>query len=154
MVDYDGSVPLKPKADGASKGKDPRQGNISSSSEGTKDNLNKNKVSGGQNRGDDVFSDSEGEDGTPSSRRSQTRASQTAAAGVDSSSQKEQIANLTHNTEQLSLRNSDPKKGASEIKSETVERAAIPNLGSNDIKAIAADASVFSFGDDEDYESE
>ncbi|KAL3378377.1 hypothetical protein AABB24_004344 [Solanum stoloniferum] len=154
MVDYDGSVPVKPKADGASKGKDLRQGNVSSSSEGTKANLNKNKVSGGQNRGDDVFSDSEGEEGTPSSTRSQTRASQTAAAGVDSSSQKEQITNLTHNTEQLSLRNSDPKNGASENKSETVERAAIPNLGSSDIKAIAADASVFSFGDDEDYESE
>jgi len=154
MVDYDGSVPVKPKADGASKGKDLRQGNISSSSEGTKANLNKNKVSGGQNRGDDVFSDSEGEDGTPSSTRSQTRASQTAAAGVDSGSQKEQIANLTHNTEQLSRRNSDTKNGANENKSVTVERAAIPNLGSSDIKAIAADASVFSFGDDEDYESE
>lgn len=154
MVDYDGSVPVKPKADGASKGKDPRQGNISSSSEGTKANLNKNKVSGGQNRGDDVFSDSEGEEDTPSSRRSQTSASQSAGAGVDLDSQKEQIANLTHNAEQLSLKHSDPKNGTSEIKSETVERAGIPNLGSSDIKAIAADASVFSFGDDEDYESE
>ncbi|KAM3363461.1 phosphatidylinositol 3,4,5-trisphosphate 3-phosphatase and protein-tyrosine-phosphatase PTEN2A [Capsicum galapagoense] len=154
MVDYDGNAPVKSKADGASKGMDPRQGNISSSSEGSKANLNKKNESGGQNRGDDVFSDSEGEEGTPSSTRSQTSASQTAAAGVDSGSQKEQIANLTHNAEQLSLRNSDPKNGASEIKSETVERAAIPNLGSSDIKAIAADASVFSFGDDEDYESE
>jgi len=77
-----------------------------------------------------------------------------AAAGVDYGCQKEQIANLAHNAEQLSLRNSDPKNGASEIKSESVERAAIPNLGSSDIKAVAADASAFSFGDDEDYECE
>lgn len=154
MVDYDGSVPVKSKADGAAKGKDPRQGNSSSSSERIKGNLNKNTVSGGQNRGDDVFSDSDGEEAAPSSTKSRTSASQTAAAGVDSGSQKEQIANLTHNAEQLSLRSSDPKSGASEIKDETVERAAIPNLGSSDIKAIAADASVFSFGDDDDYESE
>ncbi|KAK4367784.1 hypothetical protein RND71_011576 [Anisodus tanguticus] len=154
MVDYDGSVPVKSKADGSAKGKDPRQGNISSSSEETKDNLNKNKVYRGQNHGDDVFSDSEGEEGRPSSTRSQTSTSQTAAASGDSSSQKEQIANLTRNAEQLSLRNSEPKTDASEIKSETVERAALPNLGSSDIKAIAADASVFSFGDDEDYESD
>jgi len=77
-----------------------------------------------------------------------------AVVGVDYGCQKEQIANLTHNAEQLSLRNSDPKNGASEIKSESVERAAIPNLGSSDIKAVAADASAFSFGDDEDYECE
>lgn len=155
MVDYDGSAPVKSKAAGASKGKDPRQGNISSSTEGTKANLDKNKVSGDQNRGDDVFSDSEGEEGTSSSTKSRTRDSQPpAAAGVDSGSQKEQIANLAHNAKELSLRNSDPKNGTSEIKSETVERAALPNLGSSDIKAIAADASVFSFGDDEDYESE
>uniref|UniRef100_M0ZXB6 ATP-dependent clp protease n=1 Tax=Solanum tuberosum TaxID=4113 RepID=M0ZXB6_SOLTU len=75
-------------------------------------------------------------------------------SGVDYGCQKEQIANLTHNAEQLSLRNSDPNNGASEIKSETVERAAIPNLGSSDIKAVAADASAFSFGDDEGYECE
>ncbi|KAH0773089.1 hypothetical protein KY290_010226 [Solanum tuberosum] len=58
------------------------------------------------------------------------------------------------NVEQLSVRYSNPKNGASEIKSETVERAVIPNRRSSDIKAIAADASVFSFGEDEDYESE
>ncbi|KAL2324211.1 hypothetical protein Fmac_023269 [Flemingia macrophylla] len=113
---------------------------------------------------DDVFSDGEAEH-SASSRSKQTKASSEAVETVknDASSESSRIsnpvANLSHATEQVSLRNksSTPIHSGSEPRSNVGGRS-VSSLGvpssESEFKAMAADASVFTFGDDEDYESD
>ncbi|KAH6772699.1 PTEN 2 [Perilla frutescens var. frutescens] len=109
---------------------------------------------------DDEFSDSDSEE-TASSKSRQTGISSQAAGSVtvkDATSQNNadsnKIANLTSKTEQVSLGSSASTH--TEPKKETV--GGTPGTGAggevSEFKAMAADASVFSFGDDDDYESE
>ncbi|CAJ1977411.1 unnamed protein product [Sphenostylis stenocarpa] len=114
---------------------------------------------------DDVFSDGEGEQ-SASSRTKQTKAPSEAVGkvkndtrGSDSNRISNQIANLTHATEQVSLGNksstsihhaSEPR---SNVDGKTVSSIEVPSAES-EFKAMAADASVFTFGDDDDYESD
>ncbi|KAJ1402903.1 hypothetical protein SESBI_27740 [Sesbania bispinosa] len=120
--------------------------------------LNADKESGGHDK-DDVFSDGEAEH--PASRSKQTKASSEAVETVanatrESESNKisNQIANLTNATEQVSLGNkiSAPIHSAGEPKSDVDGRTV--SSSESEFKAMAADASVFTFGDDEDYESD
>lgn len=75
---------------------------------------------------------------------------------------KEEIGSVTRSVEQISIQNEGMKQNPStnELKNEGVVGGTsfeVPKLDSSDVsdfKAIAADTSVFSFGDDEDYESE
>ncbi|KAK2967625.1 hypothetical protein RJ640_030496 [Escallonia rubra] len=158
MIDYDSSVPTKYKADDhAGKESDARSGNTTTLSDGVAANSNQNKVAGNQDS-DDVFSDSDGEE-TQGSRSGLAHASSgTTAAPLESGTTSKQIATLVHGTEELSVRSKEPTQTSIASKEKTTEEAArsvsIPNLDSGDIKAMAADASVFSFGDDEDYDSE
>ncbi|TKY45947.1 phosphatase protein [Spatholobus suberectus] len=114
---------------------------------------------------DDVFSDGEAEQ-SASSRSKQTKASSEAVETVtndtrvsESNRISNQIANLSHATEQASLGNksSTPIHSAGEPRSNvdgrTVSSLEVPSTES-EFKAMAADASVFTFGDDEDYESD
>ncbi|KAG8368416.1 hypothetical protein BUALT_Bualt15G0043200 [Buddleja alternifolia] len=92
----------------------------------------------------DEFSDNEGEE-TASSKSGQTD-----NKTVDSN----QITNLTRKTEQMSL--ATPGSANTEVKKEAVGGTEVSNsVGEvSEFKAMAADASIFSFGDDDDYESE
>eukprot|EP00252_Welwitschia_mirabilis_P005953 TRINITY_DN1654_c0_g1_i1.p1 TRINITY_DN1654_c0_g1~~TRINITY_DN1654_c0_g1_i1.p1 ORF type:complete len:630 (-),score=131.28 TRINITY_DN1654_c0_g1_i1:233-2122(-) len=133
--------------------------------------------------GDDIFSDSEGEnDGY--SKRGEKRSSQNKEAGVlptespenakltekdnlgnviksiDTSCQissktelnkKETSATKDHDTSQGE---SHIVKGDRDVVDSSQETSKSNAVAENDFKAIAADASVFTFGDEEDYESE
>ncbi|CAK9167113.1 unnamed protein product [Ilex paraguariensis] len=157
MVDYDGTIPTRYKTDNASSGSDGRSDNNIASTDGVTANSDKNKVSGDHNN-DEVFSDSDGEENV-SSRSSLAHAAsgKPTAAPLKLGTTVEQIATLTHGTGQLSIGSQEPTgiNISNAAKIDGVERSAsIPNLASDDIKAIAADASVFTFGDEDDYESE
>ncbi|EYU37646.1 hypothetical protein ABFS82_02G037300 [Erythranthe guttata] len=72
-----------------------------------------------------------------------------------------QIANLTHKAEQVSLGNTSASSSTAQTevkKKESVASGSDVAVGSvgevSEFKAMAADASIFSFGDDEDDESE
>ncbi|ESW15032.1 hypothetical protein PHAVU_007G038300 [Phaseolus vulgaris] len=115
---------------------------------------------------DDVFSDGEAEQ-SASSKTKQTKVPSEAVEtvkndtrGSDSNRISNQIANLSHATEQVSLGNKNSSTSihhASEPRSnvdgKTVSSIEVPSAES-EFKAMAADASVFTFGDDEDYESD
>ncbi|KAL2522715.1 PTEN 2 [Forsythia ovata] len=160
MIDYDGTIPSKIKADRDTKGAaDGRSRNAPTSSNENKANSEQSNASGKQKNQDDVFSDSEGEESFSSrSTMGHTSSAAKTATNPDSGNSVERMSAMTNQTEQLSLGNKEPTNSQSdasnEVKIDGVERTTIPNLDSNDIKAIAADASVFGFGDDEDYESE
>ncbi|GKE03043.1 hypothetical protein Tco_1391026, partial [Tanacetum coccineum] len=138
MIDYDGTMPEKYKAN--EKTASTLSSNSSSPSYKDRPTSNQSKASG-DHENDNVFSDSDDE----------------AAPSPSSESGKIKVTNLRKNTQQLSLNSSQQStsnvQGSKDTQNEQVEKS-IPNLNSGDIKAIAADASVFSFGDDEDYESE
>lgn len=158
MIDYDGTIPPKIRLDHGTKGADGKLRDPPSSSE-NKANSQQSNASRKQNNEDDVFSDSEGEEPTASrSTVDHTISAAGTAPHSESGTKSEHISSVSHQTEHLSLgreSTSSQSKTSHEPKIDGAERAAkIPNLDSTDIKAIAADASVFSFGDDEDYESE
>ncbi|KAL8473032.1 hypothetical protein ACS0TY_029369 [Phlomoides rotata] len=154
MIDYDGTIPSKTRSDDHhnTKGADGKSKDASASSENTANTKQSSNAPRKQKKEDDVFSDSEGEE-EPSPSRTST------APNSEAGPKSEHISSVTHQTENLSLGRepTNPEsKTSHEVKMEGGERSstAIPNLDSTDIKAIAADASVFSFGDDEDDESE
>lgn len=127
---------------------------------------NADKESGdGDHDKDDVFSDGEAEH-PASSRSKQTKAPSEAVETVASNTRESevnkisnQVTNITHATEQVSLGSkiSMPSHSTGEPKSDTGGKTAssldVPSSES-EFKAMAADASVFTFGDDEDYESD
>ncbi|KAF2283762.1 hypothetical protein GH714_014967 [Hevea brasiliensis] len=135
MIDYDGTLPTSSKGDSATKGSD-----------------------------DDVFSDSEGEEtSSPKSRQATGPGVGSTQSSHTSSISTEQMRSLTHGTEQMLLGSREPSliNASDRPTTDRIEKPAsgleVPSLdsvGVNEIKAIAADASVFSFGDEEDYESD
>ncbi|KAL6339261.1 hypothetical protein AAG906_024412 [Vitis piasezkii] len=151
MIDYDGTIQTRFKSDSSRNGSDGNSGYVPAPSGGVAATSNQSKVSESQDN-DDVFSDSEGEE-TESSTRKQAQATSGTghgAPGPKSGSTVEQIAGIKHGTEHLSLVSEQPSQinPSKEPKSD----GALQEV--SDFKAIAADASVFSFGDEEDYESE
>ncbi|KAK2405162.1 phosphatidylinositol 3,4,5-trisphosphate 3-phosphatase and protein-tyrosine-phosphatase PTEN2A [Trifolium repens] len=128
-------------------------------------NADKESGDGDQDK-DDVFSDGEA-DHPASSRSKQTKAPSEAVETVASATKESepnkisnQITNITHATEQVSLGSkiSTPSQSTGEPKSDVGGRTAVSSLdgpsSESEFKAMAADASVFTFGDDEDYESD
>ncbi|XP_064974292.1 phosphatidylinositol 3,4,5-trisphosphate 3-phosphatase and protein-tyrosine-phosphatase PTEN2A-like [Musa acuminata AAA Group] len=117
---------------------------------------------------DDVFSDSEAEETGSSKRRrdkvaGDTDGSTVTAKGAEMKSSKEEATAIAQAIRQVTLKNEAGAKNvpdSSDVKIEGSSKSLpveTPELGSttmSEFKAIAADASVFSFGDDEDYESE
>lgn len=162
LVDYDGTAPMSNtevainKSDGSS-GTSPApnsEGAVAAKS---------GEDSGSQDK-DDVFSDSEAEETGSSKSRQAQKASGAGGSATTTTPSSEgktnsvQMASLTRGTEQMSVSGSHP---ANEPKTEAVAAAGaglshgVPNLGEvSEFKAMAADASVFTFGDDEDYDSE
>jgi len=113
---------------------------------------------------DDVFSDDEGDSGTSKSKRPHATAAVEATksavpASQSSTSSDRKVEGLTHEVEKVSLGKGDSSEvhSLNNSKSDSTTGAALeaPNTGGvSEFKAMAADASVFTFGDDEDYESE
>ncbi|KAL6522553.1 Phosphatidylinositol 3,4,5-trisphosphate 3-phosphatase and protein-tyrosine-phosphatase pten2a [Orobanche minor] len=104
----------------------------------------------------DEFSDSEGEETTPSKSKQTESSSQIAGTVTlnEASIDPQQMTNPTNKAERVSIGTSDPM--LAEVKKEAVGGSEPSNSVDevSEFKAMAADASVFSFGDDEDYESE
>lgn len=150
MIDYDGTLPKKPNTEQEKTRPDTSSEHSSSSNSGGAV-IPKTQGLGKEDK-DDVFSDSDGEG--ESSRRNQVQAS---VAGPACNNQ---VSSVTQRTQQMAINNTEPaqnrntnpvidggSKSGSRVETSTL------NSTTNDFKAIAADASVFSFGD-EDYESE
>lgn len=164
MVDYNGTLPTGSKPDSSNKKSDGSSSNVHDSSDAVKANPSKSKAPHSEDN-DDVFSDSEGEE-TEASKKQPTRVSSGAEpAGLDhaSNSTAEQIGNLAHGTDQLTLSSKKNLQNTA-LRQPSADGAKAPGIvyetpnldsgGANDIKAIAADASVFTFGDEEDFDSE
>lgn len=165
LADYNGNVvtsnPEATKKSDESSSKSPAPAETNTPAP----NADKESGDGDQDKDDDVFSDGEAEH-PASSQSKQTKAPSKAVATVASATKESeanktsnQITNITHATEQVSLGSkiSTPSHSTGEPKSDvggkTVSSLDGPSSES-EFKAMAADASVFTFGDDEDYESD
>ncbi|KAJ0801043.1 putative phosphoric monoester hydrolase [Helianthus annuus] len=132
VVDYDSAAQPKPEtqsttksAEGTSADPPPPVVSEPTATSLPKDSKNREKE-------DEVFSDTESEAKTDT-------ASETSLASG-------KVMNLTSDTKNLSLGTSGPAQ---------IDPASGPKSDpASDFKAMAADASVFTFGDDEDYESD
>nr|XP_043627724.1 phosphatidylinositol 3,4,5-trisphosphate 3-phosphatase and protein-tyrosine-phosphatase PTEN2A-like [Erigeron canadensis]XP_043627725.1 phosphatidylinositol 3,4,5-trisphosphate 3-phosphatase and protein-tyrosine-phosphatase PTEN2A-like [Erigeron canadensis] len=141
VVDYDSVVQPKPQPENTIKPAEGTSDNapVPISSEATTTTLPKDSKS--SDKDDEVFSDTESEAKTET------------ASETNSTSGK--IASITNDTKNLSLGNLgstqiNPNRGSQ-------NDSAVPGnpIGEvSDFKAMAADTSVFTFGDDEDYESD
>ncbi|GMP96919.1 hypothetical protein CsSME_00045352 [Camellia sinensis var. sinensis] len=110
---------------------------------------NQSNVSENQDNDDDVFSDSDGQE-TVSSKSSQARAD----SGAGPHAHLESGPRVDHQMTALSLSKESRQSNVSnEAKIDGAGRLESGRM-SDDIKAIAADACVFTFGDDKDFESE
>ncbi|KAL5987771.1 hypothetical protein ACLOJK_035525 [Asimina triloba] len=160
LIDCDGTIPTKLKSETTSNESDGTSGTVATADgpkTSTTPDESKDRIS---NDKDDVFSDSEAEEGgSVKSRQSRASASgkETAAGagGQQKDKQKEEMASTAHSVEQVSqAAKENPNPGEMKKENANVEVPKSDLSGVSDFKAIAADASVFTFGDDEDYESE
>lgn len=141
MIDYDGSVPPTKQENHTTESN--REGNSPSSSGQTTVPPNQSKASKKKDE-DDIFSDSEGEE-TPKSKH--------ARGNKESAKTANQRKTLTQGTQQLTLNKASTKESASnETEGDVAGKSG--SGGASDFKSMAADASVFSFGDEEDFESD
>lgn len=154
MVDYNGTLPGK--ANPASKGSDGNTSNVLSSAKPTS-NSSESKVP--TNGDDDVFSDSDEEETRGTQRREAATDYKFMAPHQVSEATTDNVGMLAHTTDRLSLQHEERTENNASKESTTDKLHAGPNtsnmesVGASEIKAIAADASVFSFGD-EDFESD
>ncbi|XP_058081591.1 phosphatidylinositol 3,4,5-trisphosphate 3-phosphatase and protein-tyrosine-phosphatase PTEN2A-like [Magnolia sinica] len=166
LIDYDGTVPTKVNTETVSKESDRSSGTAAVADGPTTRPSDPSKGSASNDK-EDVFSDNEAEEGgSVKSRQAREAAAgrgTTDAGGRPKTEKpKEEMASVTHGVEQVSLRSEGEKENpnTSEMKNEGTSGAAsfeVPKSdlsGVSEFKAIAADASVFTFGDEEDYESE
>lgn len=170
LVDYDGTNP-NPSQQTDSNTKKENPGGATSATE-TKELSTQpttTNITGDSKRQDkdDIFSDSEGE-GSSKGRRQKMDDDDTHGPNVttketETKASKKENTSIAQGMGDMSLKNESKATkvlDAADAKIEPSSKntpAESPALGSStmsEFKAIAADASVFSFGDDEDYESE
>ncbi|XP_012489195.1 phosphatidylinositol 3,4,5-trisphosphate 3-phosphatase and protein-tyrosine-phosphatase PTEN2A [Gossypium raimondii] len=157
MIDYDGPLKMNSKSDSANNGTEGNSGYVKDRVIGA--NSKQSKASETEDN-DDIFSDSDGEE----SGASPSRPTQPAAgAGPTISSNLLNPAAEQKGTSKPSVKNQELSSNNSSKDiaingvgkhSTGLELPSMELMGASDIKSIAADASVFSFGDDEDYDSE
>ncbi|GAV84805.1 PTEN_C2 domain-containing protein [Cephalotus follicularis] len=164
LVDYNGSVAARPNDETTTQKSAESSGTNPAPVDRGAIAPKQNKDSGSSDK-DDVFSDGE-ETGSAKSRQVEEASAarkifSTTTSSKEPNTDSNGIASLTHATEQVSLGNkgsSTQTVAATEVKSDTTVGGAIsgvePSNTESEFKAMAADASVFTFGDDEDYESE
>ncbi|KAL4372719.1 hypothetical protein HN51_006707 [Arachis hypogaea] len=151
MVDYDGTVPARTKAGPASTEPEDNTNKVQAGAKlASKSKVPKNGDD------DDVFSDSD-EEKDRQSGKSETEYKLAAPQGSGDTS--DHVGVLTHSTNQLRLHEERKQNNASQESTTDNNIHAsgnttnIESVGASEIKAIAADASVFAFGD-EDFESD
>ncbi|KAB2091588.1 hypothetical protein ES319_A03G202000v1 [Gossypium barbadense] len=114
--------------------------------------------SSNNNNKDDVFSDVEEEESATSTNRQQKPAASSATTKSETSTNPDQVTSLVHSTEKVSLgsANSQQTHTTGNPTKDAAAAAAGTEVSSleSEFKVMAADTSVFSFGDEEDYESE
>ncbi|EHA8591689.1 putative Phosphatidylinositol 3,4,5-trisphosphate 3-phosphatase and protein-tyrosine-phosphatase PTEN2A [Cocos nucifera] len=165
MVDYDGSLPQKPLSTDVNRA-DGSLVTESASRESGKPSPKANKALGSHDK-DDIFSDSDAEDtGSSSSGHAQAASDGGGPASFGGSKSKASLRETTdiaRGIKQVSLKNEGVNQtpdarvrneGNGGKSSSMLEAHSLDSTSASVIKAIAADASVFSFGDEDDYESE
>ncbi|OVA02070.1 Phosphatase tensin type [Macleaya cordata] len=161
MIDYDGTIPTKSKTEAANKESDGSSGAGPATGDQSAPTSKPSKGSESQDK-DDVFSDSEAEDSGSSKSRRGPGPATTATTNPKTGITPEVMAVVTRRIEHVSLRSDGPtqnpgsesKRDGDGVASSGLEVPKLDSIEASDFKAIAADASVFTFGDDEDYESE
>lgn len=165
LVDYDGSVPQKPPTPTTT----PESGGDSAADTAREEESStappdQTKESGNKD-GDDVFSDSDSES-SKKQRATSTGEGVDTSVGVKQSkatTSQGEVSTLAHSIQQVSIKKEgdpkppnafEPKTEAKTKSSSVLEAPEGGSTGMSEFKAIAADASVFSFGDEDDYESE
>ncbi|TVU50577.1 hypothetical protein EJB05_01954, partial [Eragrostis curvula] len=161
--DYDGSQPPKPKP--AAGPADKKSGAGSSPSIVVDTYESKGA---GSNDKDEVFSDSEGEDGSSKGRKQKDANSQgsgSAAKPSETTAVQEEITVAASKVGKVAITSDQGTANVSDatsLKTEVISQGSstttptppVESSSMSEFKAIAADASVFSFGDEDDYESE
>lgn len=160
LVDYNGTVPASPQTETSNDKSVESSVTTPIPVDGNSGTTNSNKDSESNDK-DDVFSDSEAEESSSKTRQSKATSE---AGGTDNTksptsetTNATQIAGLTHETQQISLgKTSSTTEPRNVAIGETASGLEVPTpVGEvSDFKAMAADASVFTFGDDEDYDDE
>lgn len=165
LVDFNGTLPMTPSTENAPKKPVESSGTSDAApAAGSAVPSDQTKESGNNDKDDDVFSDNEAEGGSSKNRKNQAAYGELSSSSTTSKSEtnhnSDKVAGLTHKTEQLSLGNTSSSQTSTtsgELKKdaggEAIPSAGVSNFES-DFKAMAADASVFTFGDEDDYESE
>lgn len=163
MIDHGAAIPSStPKTETNIKKSDQTSGTGSASVDGADTTSDPGKDPGSKDK-DDVFSDSEAEElGSSKSRKAGVVEGSAAAktSGSETKTSTDQMESITNKTEQVSLGTpGTPPIHDANKQSNTGDEAAsgseVPNPERvSEFKAMAADASVFTFGDDEEYESE
>ncbi|KAG0457676.1 hypothetical protein HPP92_022833 [Vanilla planifolia] len=164
LSDYDGFVPSRPS--GPVENTVPVGDSAPSTPTGESNMPLSSNISKDTRSKDDVFSDSEADEGGSSkSKRSLSASSDRSEAAKADTSFKSETTNTAHGIEQAipiaegatkTTAPVAPEPGSEQKNSKSSLAFQAPELestGASEFKAIAADASVFSFGD-EDYESE
>lgn len=169
LADYDAALPARPQSETATK--EAADNSSANPAPGSNPTLGGEPAEGsnmsqhpGNNDKDDVFSDNESEE-TGMAKAGKTKAASDASAPADAkppvsknNDDSHKLSSLTHKTGQVSLGDTssvynEPKKDAPVSATSSVD-VSNPVGGVSDFKVMAADASVFSFGDEEDYESD
>jgi phosphatidylinositol-3,4,5-trisphosphate 3-phosphatase/dual-specificity protein phosphatase PTEN len=168
LVDHDGSQPPKQKvADRSADKKYDADSSMSSSAKENDVHVESNKEAGGDDK-DDVFSDNEAEDRSFKGKKEKVsssgqgssnavKASETSVVQNETSAAYSGIEKLTISIEQGARApdaTSLKTEASSKSSSTTTQPPAVESSSMSEFKAIAADASVFSFGDEDEYESE
>ncbi|CAL1372096.1 unnamed protein product [Linum trigynum] len=169
MIDYDGtSPPVTTKTNSASNSASASSCAATANTGGAyvAPKPSNQKEASTSNEEDDVFSDSDEEDTKAASKSKQGQGRSDGQAAPPTSeaamSTTEQMNSLTRGTKQVSLglasKETSQPSASSEPAAIQKPSASVgtPKLesGASDIKAMAADASVFSFGDEDDFESD
>ncbi|RDX90278.1 Phosphatidylinositol 3,4,5-trisphosphate 3-phosphatase and protein-tyrosine-phosphatase PTEN2A [Mucuna pruriens] len=160
MIDYNGTLPARTKSNPANEGSDGNTSNALPDPKPTTSNSSESKVP--RNGDDDVFSDSDEEETRDTQSKKAATEYKYMAPHQVSEATKEHVGMLAHTTNQLSLQHEERKQNNAFEESTTDKLNKIHagnnstnmgSVGASEIKAIAADASVFSFGD-EDFDSD
>ncbi|KAL8129212.1 hypothetical protein V2J09_018367 [Rumex salicifolius] len=144
LVDYDGPPP-------------PELSSTGNDSETTTEKVDESVTTGAAQVVNESSSPS-----TDQNSESQETSSSVEAVKPDSPTDSDHVENVTQKTEQISLEKGSSHTSSSVGDQKTATNAPrsgsepqVPDSGvSSDFKVVAADASVFTFGDEEDYESD
>ncbi|KAE9596683.1 hypothetical protein Lal_00007543 [Lupinus albus] len=155
MVDYNSTLPTRTKANPASKGSDCSTNNDQVSA-GLASNSSESKAP--KNGDDDVFSDSDEEETQDTQSRKAASEYRFVAPHQVSEASNDQ-AGMLHKTDQLSHQHEERTQNNASVQSTTDNKVhtgpstTMESLRASEFRTIAADASVFSFAD-EDFESD